>query len=273
MSDVAIAAARPNAARRMLARLGRGTRRRAAFGLTVAALTWGVARETLRPASWRRTVRAEFRHALRLAITGGVAPTLVTAALIGLTMISQALYWFREVGEEALFSGLLVTILMREICPILVGLILLGRSGMVTVAEFGVLKVRGGLRALEGQGLDPFTLLLLPRACALAVAAFTLAIVFLATALLAGFALASLVDAVHMSLWSYLDQVVLAMHPPDFVALPAKMVLIGVLVSLTTGLTGLNADPRDDARRLLPRGFVRGILAVLFASAVLSLAV
>jgi phospholipid/cholesterol/gamma-HCH transport system permease protein len=273
VSDLAIPARRPNAVRRMLARLGRSTHRRAAFGLTIAALTWGVAREAVRPASWRRTVRAEFRHALRLAITGGVAPTLVSAALIGLTMISQALYWFREVGEEALFGDLLVTILMREVCPILVGLILLGRSGMVTVAELGILKVRGGLRALEGQGLDPFTLLLLPRACALAVAAFTLAIVFLLTALVAGYALASLAGAARRSLLGFLEQVTLAMHPPDFVALPAKMVLIGVLVSLTTSLTGLSADPRDDARRLLPRGFVRGILAVLLASAVLSLAV
>jgi phospholipid/cholesterol/gamma-HCH transport system permease protein len=49
--------------------------------------------------------------------------------------------------------------------------------------------------------------------------------------------------------------------------------LIGLLVSLSAGLTGLTATARDDAARLLPRGFVRGVLAVLVASILLSMAI
>jgi phospholipid/cholesterol/gamma-HCH transport system permease protein len=257
----------------MTRRLGRSVRRRASFALLLMSLTWGVVHMAARPSTWRRTVRAEFGRALRQAVAGGVSPTLVTGALIGLVMVYQALYWFGAAGQEALLGPVLVTVLMREVAPILVGLILLGRSGMVAVAEIGALKSGGEISALEAQGLDPFLLLLLPRACAFAVACFTLGMVFVLTALLSGFALGSVIGTVKMSALSFLDQILLAMNPTDFVALPAKMTLVGVLVALTAGLTGLMAAARDDAASLLPRGFVRGVLAVMGASAVLSLVV
>jgi phospholipid/cholesterol/gamma-HCH transport system permease protein len=266
-------ARRPGGFRRVLARIGRGTRRRARFGLMLAALTWGVVREAARPSSWRRTVRAEFGRALRQAVAGGVAPVVVTAGLIGVAMVSQAIFWIEETGQSNLIGPVFVTVLMREVGPVLVGLILLGRSGMVALAEIGALRTGGQIRALEAQGVDPFLVLLLPRATALAVASFTLGMVFIVTALLAGFMIGSLVGAVKLSLLGFLDRVMLAMHPPDFLALPAKLMVIGLLVALSAGLTGFTAERRDDAARLLPRGFVRGVLAVLFASVTLSLVI
>jgi len=39
---------------------------------------------------------------------------------------------------------------------------------------------------------------------------------------------------------------------------------------LTACLTGLTASAQDDTAHLLPRGFVRGVVAILLASIVLS---
>jgi phospholipid/cholesterol/gamma-HCH transport system permease protein len=259
--------------RRFLAALGRATRRRSYFVLMLASLAFGVVREALRPSTWRRTVRAEFRRALRQAVGGGLSTVLVTAALIGLAMVYQALYWLGEAGQEDLIGTVLVTVLVREVAPVLVGLILLGRSGVVAVSEIGALQIGGQVHALAAQGLDPFQLLLLPRACAFALASFTLGVMFVLAALITGFVAGSLLGAVHTTLWSFLDRVLLAMQAADFAVFPAKMIAIGLLVALTACLTGFMARPWDDAARLLPLGFVRGVLALLLASVVLSLAV
>jgi phospholipid/cholesterol/gamma-HCH transport system permease protein len=259
--------------RRMLAHIGRTARRHTFFILFLASLAFGVVREAVRPKSWRRTVRAEFRRSLHQAIAGGLSPTLVTAALVGLGMVYQALYWLGEAGQEGLIGAVLVTVLVRSVAPILVGLVLLGRSGMVTLSEIGALTAGGQVRALEAQGLDPFLLLVLPRACALALASFTLGVLFVVSALVSGFIAGSLLGAVTISFWSLLDRVLLAMHPADFAVFPVKMLVIGLVVALTACLTGFEAAPRADAARLLPSGFVRGVLAVLFASIALSLAV
>lgn len=239
----------------------------------LAALSFGVAREAVRPATWRRTVRGEFHRALRQAVGGGISTTLVTAGLIGLVMISQALYWLGEAGQEELIGPVLVTVLVREVAPLLVGLILLGRSGVVVVSEIGELQIGGQVSTLAAQGLDPFQVLVLPRACAHALACFTLGVVFVVAALLSGFVAGGLLGAVRTTVWGFFDRVLLAMQAGDFVIFPAKMLLIGLLVALTASLTGLTAAMQDEAARLLPRAFVRGLVAILLVSIVLSLAV
>jgi len=256
-----------------LAQLGHPVHPHINFVLKLAAVGFGVAREAVRPATWRRTVRGEFHRALRQAVGGGLSATLVTAALIGLVMVSQALYWLGEAGQEELIGPVLVTVLVREVAPLLVGLILLGRSGVVVVSEIGELQIGGQVSTLAAQGLDPFLLLVLPRACALAIACFTLGVMFVVAALLSGFVARSLLEAARISIWSFLDRVLLAMRAGDFVVFPAKMIVIGLLVALTASLTGLTATAQDEAARLMPRAFVRGVVGILLASIALSLAV
>jgi phospholipid/cholesterol/gamma-HCH transport system permease protein len=259
--------------RRALAQIGRLVRPDINFVLMLAALAFGVAREAVRPATWRRTVRGEFHRALRQAVGGGLSTTAVTAALIGLVMVSQTLYWLGEAGQEELIGPVVVTVLVREIAPLLVGFILLGRSGVVVASEIGELQIGGQVTTLAAQGLDPFLLLVLPRACAIAIACFTLGVVFVIAALLSGFVAGSLLEAVRISIWSFLDRVLLAMHAGDFVVFPAKMIVIGLLVALTASLTGLTARAQAEAARLLPGAFVRGVVAVLLADIALSLAI
>jgi len=261
----------PRRVRRVLARIGRAVRSHTRFVLLLASLGAGVVLDGIRPTTWRRTVRGEFRRALRQAVGGGLSTTLVTAALIGLVMVSQALYWLGQAGQEGLIGPILVTVLVREVAPVLVGLIVMGRSGVVIVSEIGGLQIGGQVHALAAQGLDPFLLLVLPRAAALAIACFTLGIVFVVAALLTGFIAGSLAGAVHIPIGSFLERVLLAMHAGDFAVFPAKMIVIGLLVALTACLTGLTASAQDDAARLLSRGFVRGVVAILLASIALSL--
>lgn len=257
---------------RWLGWLGRLTRRRMRFLLTLASMAMGVAVDALRPASWRRTTRAEFRRVLRQSLGGGLTTTVLTAAIIGLGMVYQALYWLGAAGQEESIGSILVTILIREIIPVLVGLILLGRSGSVVLTELGGLQANGQIQVLQAQGIDPVGALILPRGIAFATAAYTLGVIFMLVSLLTGFIVGSLVGAVRMSLWSFLDNVLTAMHPADFAIFPIKLVVIGLLVAMTACLTALDAEPHLDANRLMPRGFVRGLLSIMLVSGVLSLA-
>lgn len=261
------------AAQRILGAIGRHTRSWTAFLLQLFALLFGVLQDAPRPSAWRRTVRFEFWRSLRQALGGGIASAVFTAALIGLAMVSQALYWLGTAGQENLVGPILVTVLVRELTPVLVGLILLGRSGTVAVTELASLREAGGLRALLAQGLDPFEVLVLPRAVAFAAASFTLGVFFVAVALLTGFVAGSLLGALENSVFGFLDQVLHAMHARDFAVFPAKMLLVGLLVAGTACLTALSGGPNEQTSQLLPRAFVRGVLAILLSSLTLSLTV
>jgi phospholipid/cholesterol/gamma-HCH transport system permease protein len=144
---------------------------------------------------------------------------------------------------------------------------------MAALSEIAALRGGGQVEALAAQGLDPFLFLVLPRAWALAISAFTLAMVLVPAALITGFIASSLLGAVETTLWAFLDGVLQAMHTGDFAVFPAKMIIIGLLVALAATLTGLDARPGESAAQILPRGFMRGTLAILLASITLSFAV
>jgi len=257
---------------RFFATVGRAARSRAGFALTVLACGLGVFRELLRPASWHRPVRAELRRSLSQAVGGGLVTTIVAGGLVGIAMVYEALFWLGEVGEERLVGSILVSVLVREVAPVLVGLILLGRSGAAT-AEMSELHPGHQLDSLNRQGIDPFLLLVLPRAVAFAIASYTLGVVFVATALTVGFTAGRVGGNVVMSSWEFSSTVLGAMRPADFVIFPSKMLAIGMLVAITSVLTGLEGSGRDRASDRLPRTFTRGTLAIMVTSLVLSLTI
>jgi phospholipid/cholesterol/gamma-HCH transport system permease protein len=261
------------AVRQALDCVGRSVRRPLHFALPLMALAAGIVLEAFIPRSWRRPARLELRRALRLALVGSLPATIVVAVLAGLGMVYQAIYWLRVAGQEASLGTILVAILFREVVPILVGIILLGRSGSAMLTELGQLQTERQLRALQAQGVDPFQFLAMPRGTAFALASYTLGMVFILVALLVGFALASLLGVVQTSLWSFLDSVLGATTPADFIVFPLKMIAIGLLIGASACLTALSAPADEELGRLIARGFIRGMLVILLTSGLLSLAI
>ncbi|HKP25118.1 MAG TPA: ABC transporter permease, partial [Dongiaceae bacterium] len=233
----------------------------------------GTVAEALSPRSWRRSARLEFRRVLRMALGGSMTATVFVATLVGFGMVYQAIYWLRVAGQEGSLGNLLVAVLIRELAPILVGIILLGRSGAAMLTELGHLHADRQLHALQAQGIDAFQILVMPRAIAFALASYTLGIIFVLVTMVVGFALASALDVVQSSLWSFLDALLRATVPADFVVFPAKMLVIGLLIGTVGCLTGLMAQEGEDIGRLISRGFIRGMLAIMITSGVLSLAI
>jgi phospholipid/cholesterol/gamma-HCH transport system permease protein len=258
--------------RRPIAWLGRTVRVRARFILALMALVTGIVAEALLPRAWRRSVRMEFLRMLRMSLIGSLPATMFVGALIGFGMVYQAIYWLQLAGQQNLLGTLLISVVLREVAPILVGIILLGRSGSAMLTELGQLQAGGQIRALQAQGVDGFQFLALPRGVAFALASYTLGIAFVLMTLLVGFMMSNLLGIVETSLWSFLDAVLGAASPTDFVIFPIKMLAIGLLVAATACLTAFWAGPDDDIGYLISRGFIRGILAIMVASGLLSLA-
>jgi phospholipid/cholesterol/gamma-HCH transport system permease protein len=254
----------------VLARIGAEARNRSAYVLQLAALFWGVVREGVRPSTWRRTLRASFRTTLTRTVGGSLGTIAVTALIIGLGLVFEAIYWLRTAGQEEEIGRILVVVLFREITPLLVGIILLGRAGTAAIAELGMMMADGEVAILRAEGVDIFDYLVLPRAVAFALGAFTLGVMFVLVALISGFVTGSLAGVVNTSVFGFLDNVLRAMTVGDLAVFPAKLWLIGLVVALSSCVTGLGAEEADTPSSLLPRGFTRGVTGILTVTLSLS---
>jgi phospholipid/cholesterol/gamma-HCH transport system permease protein len=249
--------------RRLLGGIGAIVRARLSFTLQLAALIWGVVREAAFAGTWRRTVRGMFRRTLTSVVGGSLGTIVVTGIVIGLGLVFEALYWLRTAGQESQVGHVIVLLLIRVITPLLIGIILLGRAGLATVAELGMLQTEGEVGVMRAEGLDIFQLLVLPRAVAFALGAFSLGVMFVLVALLSGYLTGSFAGVVNVSIFLFLDDVLRSMSVQDLIVFPLKLALIGLVVAGVCCLTGLAAQPQEGSSMVLPRGFTRGITSVL----------
>lgn len=248
---------------RALARLGRIARGQPRFMLIMIGAAWGVFREAVQPVTWRRAVLIEFWSNLRQMTGGGLMSILVVAVLTGFGIVAQAVFWLGFAGMAQMTGSILSTVLVREIAPVLVGIILLGRSGMLILTDLSNLTLQKQLRVLNGQGIDPFIALLLPRSLAMTVSGFTLGIVFSVIALTMGYFVCWMKNIVTMPIWAFMFQVISSVHPEDYISIPLKFLLSGFAVGLSCCLSGMDITSEDDLATILPRGFARGIMSVM----------
>jgi len=103
---------------------------------------------------------------LRYADQAGVRALpllLLLGYLIGLILAFQAAVPMRRFGADVFVANLVAISLFRELGPLLASVILAGRTGSAFAAEIGTMKVNEEIDALTTMGLDPMTMLVLPR--------------------------------------------------------------------------------------------------------------
>jgi len=90
--------------------------------------------------------------------------------LIGVVIAYQGAEQLRKFGTNIFIVDLVGISLLREIAPLIVAIVIAGRSGSAYAAEIGAMKVTEELDAVRTLGISPISLLVLPRMLALVVA-------------------------------------------------------------------------------------------------------
>ncbi len=109
------------------------------------------------------------RDLLRYVDQAGVRAlplVLLLGFLIGLILAFQSLIPMRRFGADLFVANLVSISLIRELGPLLAAVVLSGRSASGFAAEIGTMKVNEEIDALVTMGLDPMTMLVLPRMAA-----------------------------------------------------------------------------------------------------------
>jgi phospholipid/cholesterol/gamma-HCH transport system permease protein len=93
----------------------------------------------------------------------------LTAFSIGVTLAMQAAHSLKELGAEMYIPDLVMVTLLREMGPVLIAVIVIGRSGSAVAAELGTMKVSEEIEALEVMAINPVQYLVVPRFLAMLV--------------------------------------------------------------------------------------------------------
>jgi phospholipid/cholesterol/gamma-HCH transport system permease protein len=157
---------------------------------------------------------------------------------LGLVVIGQTVALLSRVGATNYAGIIMVTVVVRELGPLVTALLVLARIGTAIVIELGTARALGEVEALEALGIDPIHYLVMPRVIALAVSISALTVYLILIALISGYVFAFIQD-VPLRPGDYFNQLAGSLRLEDFALLALKTCTFGIVIAITTCYQGL----------------------------------
>jgi phospholipid/cholesterol/gamma-HCH transport system permease protein len=88
---------------------------------------------------------------------------ILTGVFVGMVLAAQIWYQFESIGRGAWSGSVINVSVLKELGPVLAGIMLAGRVGGALAAELGTMKVTEQIDALRALGADPIRHLVVPR--------------------------------------------------------------------------------------------------------------
>lgn len=163
---------------------------------------------------------------------------LTLSFVVGVMLSIQLLYAFSDFGAESQVIGAIAKSVTREFSPLMIGIIVAGRSGAAIAAKIGSQVISQEIDAMRVMGVAPVRYLVLPSLLALIVSMPLLIICADFMAVLGG-ALFS-IESLDMSLLAYLKESLDQLMVSDINQGLVKSVVFGIIIALVGATTGFN---------------------------------
>ena len=111
----------------------------------------------------------------------GVRSTLIillTAAFTGMVLALQGYYTLRKYGSEGALGSAVALSLIREMGPVLTGIMVSARAGSAVTAEIGIMRITEQLDALDTMAVNPIQYVVMPKLLAGVIAVPLLTAIF-----------------------------------------------------------------------------------------------
>ncbi len=176
---------------------------------------------------------------LLLQEDGAKAIPIVTLVnlLVGLILAFVGAVQLKQFGASIYVANLVGIAVSREMGPIMMAIILSGRTGAAYAARLGTMKVTQEIDALSTFGIRPFDFLVLPRLIALCVVAPLLCLYADLWGILGGMLVGT--GMLHLSWTQYFHQTVNSVALHHFIIGIVKSVLFGALIALSGCMYGM----------------------------------
>jgi phospholipid/cholesterol/gamma-HCH transport system permease protein len=120
----------------------------------------------------------------------GVKSTLIillTAAFAGMVLALQGYYTLRQYGSEGALGSAVGLSLIREMGPVLTGIMVSARAGSAVTAEIGIMRITEQLDALDTMAVNPMQYVVMPKLLAGLVAVPLLTAIFDVVGMMGGY--------------------------------------------------------------------------------------
>jgi phospholipid/cholesterol/gamma-HCH transport system permease protein len=195
---------------------------------------------------------------------------LVSGLFVGMVLALQGYDTLVRFGSSEALGVLVSVSLVRELGPVVAGLLFASRAGSAITAEIGLMKATEQLAAMEMMAIDPIARVVAPRFWAGVISMPVLAALFSAMGVFGGYLVGvRLIGVDEGSFWSQMQAAV--DFREDIVNGFIKSLVFGIAVSWIAVYEGYDAPPTaEGVSGATTRTVVTSSLAILALDVVLT---
>jgi phospholipid/cholesterol/gamma-HCH transport system permease protein len=211
--------------------------------------------------------KAVFRRVdlwLLMQETGAHALPIVSliSALVGLILAFVGAYQLRMFGAEVYIAAGVGLGMVREMAPIMTGILLAGRTGAAFAAQIGTMQLNEEVDALETMGISAFDFLILPRVIAMGLMAPMLCLYSGLMGIVGGAIVGSSMFGIPLA--QYFEQTWATVGLADFAIGIFKSAIFGVVVAVSGCMRGMQCGRSASAvGEAATSAVVTGIVTVI----------
>ncbi|MDR1506398.1 MAG: ABC transporter permease [Treponema sp.] len=166
--------------------------------------------------------------------------TAFLAIGIGAAVNVIGIPFLSNIGQSRMIYPLIITIITRELGPLLAAFIVIARSATAIATEMAGMVVSHEIEAYISIGVDPIEQLGVPRFLGVTAAMFLLNIFFSLFGLAGSFAVAQLFNAMPAAV--YFNNLLQSLTIHDLAFSVVKSLCFGMIISITAIIRGLSVD-------------------------------
>jgi phospholipid/cholesterol/gamma-HCH transport system permease protein len=165
---------------------------------------------------------------------------------IGAAVIAIGIPFLARFSQERLIYLLLVTIITRELGPLLTAFIIIARSATAIATEVAGMVVSHEVEAYISVGVDPVEHLAVPRFLGVTISVFLLNIYFSIFGLAGSLAVVQIFVALHVfnpiSVGDYFSRLLNILTLPDIIVSVIKSIGFGAIISVVAVFQGFSVE-------------------------------
>ncbi len=179
---------------------------------------------------------------MQILFTGVEALNIIAliAMALGAVIIVQGVSLLPQFGQRELTFPILITIITRELGPMLCAFIIIARSGTAIATEIGHNVVSHEIEAYIASGIDPISYLAVPRFIGVTLSILLLNLYFNFFGLIGSFFITQFIEPVQAS--DYFRKLLLYLRPEDILSSTLKSLVFGIIISLSSTYYGFKVE-------------------------------
>ena len=254
----------------MVERIGRSIRLKLSSLAYAAGFFFQVLKETL---SFVRKRTVGYRVlTMQILFTGVEAISIIAvlALALGAILIIQGVSLLPQFGQGKLIYTILITVITRELGPILTAFIIIARSGKAIATEIGNMVTSHEIEAYVSVGINPIAYIVVPRFLGVTISMLVLNLYFNIFGLVGSYFVTQFIRPIHFL--DYFRNLLAHLHAEDIFSSLLKSFVFGIIISTVATYNGLKVERAStEIPQYVIKSVGQGFTLCIIANAIITL--